>query len=155
MKPSAMLDTNVFNDVLDGLISLESLKEFKLYATHIQMDELKKTKIKNVERFNQLITVFNRIEPKSQSTFSLVLDVSSFDEACMGDGIVYDQILLGLQLRQKRPQKKHESNLNDALIGETAIQADMTLITADSDLLEVVRLLGGRVLKLRNSDERT
>jgi len=38
-----LLDTNVFNDVLDGKISLSKLAGRRVFATHIQHDELNNT----------------------------------------------------------------------------------------------------------------
>jgi hypothetical protein len=54
-----MLDTNVFNRVLDGTLFIPKHGNFSLQATRIQMSELNATK--DAKRRQDLSTVFERI----------------------------------------------------------------------------------------------
>ena len=150
LKPKAMLDTNVFNDILDGRMQLVDLQTFDLWATHIQADEIGRTK--DSLRREELSRIFKELRPDTKATGSFVLGVSRLGEACLGDGETYHKILMGLRAMQKDPEGKNESNIMDALIAETSIQQHMTLITADSHLARVVISLGGTVSRLRRQN---
>lgn len=126
---------------------MDSLNEFKLYATGIQIGELEKTP--DLKRRNQLSEVFHKIKPGLLPTDSCVWDVSSWEECKWGEGNIYAEILKNLELRQRNPTAKHASNIKDALVAETAIKQNLTLITADSFLAEVIELLGGTVVDFR------
>ena len=54
--PKYMLDTNVFNGVFDGKISITSCASLHLLATRIQIAELRATN--NTERRENLLTAF-------------------------------------------------------------------------------------------------
>ena len=55
-----MFDTNVFNHLLDGMTELSTFVErAKFYATHVQIDELKRTS--NEDRKVALLRVFEEV----------------------------------------------------------------------------------------------
>jgi hypothetical protein len=54
-----MLDTNVFNFLLDGKIAVKHFEGYELCATHIQADEISRTG--NVARRLALTTLFTSI----------------------------------------------------------------------------------------------
>jgi hypothetical protein len=58
-----MLDTNVFNDVLDGKISPEVFAGHRLFVIGVQIDEIQATK--KIERRESLLAVFKDIAPTS------------------------------------------------------------------------------------------
>jgi hypothetical protein len=73
-----MLDTNVFNDVVDGKIPVEKFRGARVFATHVQMDELQQAKS---ERAAELLNVFEKIGPQCIATSSATRDVSKWDES--------------------------------------------------------------------------
>ena len=85
---SYMLDTNLFNDALDGKISVGEFSTLHLLVTHIQRDELSATK--NAARAAELYKVFDEIRPDQILTRSAVWDVSRFDQASYSsaDGVL-------------------------------------------------------------------
>lgn len=125
-----MIDTCIFNHLLDGLYSTDDLPMGEYFITHIQQDELQATK--NAERRNELLRTLHVVSPNSQATSVFVLGVSKLNQACIGNGKYYSQILSKLDSR-----KNKKSNRNDAIIGDTAINLGYTLITGDKDFYEV------------------
>lgn len=73
-----MLDTNVFNDVVDNKIAVEEFANLRICATHVQLDEFKKSK---PERAAALMDTFDRIAPSPIVTSSAMWDVSKLDNA--------------------------------------------------------------------------
>jgi hypothetical protein len=53
-----MLDTNVFNHLIDGRIDMNRLQGRKLFATHVQIDEIRKTS--DEARRNELLACSRR-----------------------------------------------------------------------------------------------
>ena len=136
-----ILDTNVYNLVLDGKIDLPVLAgPLSYYATHVQMDELAATP--DEDRRDGLLRRFQAIPAETLPTESLVLDVSRLGHAKVSDGALFSQIRELLDARNNRKA----SNTQDALIAETAINNSLTLVTGDGDLLAVTRALGGLAL---------
>lgn len=138
-----MFDTNIFNCVLDGVVEPTKFHEqAKFYASHVQLDELKATS--NTQRRQELIAVFEEVvENNKVPTESFVLDVSWLDEAKLGDADennLYSKIKAELDKRNKNKP----NNIQDALIAETAIKKQITLITEDIDLLAVTKGFGGK-----------
>lgn len=161
-----MLDTNVFNRLLDGKFELSELPEgAEIYATHVQRDELAATPDSFRERREKLLAIFSgilcervptestvlgvsvlgesKIGGKSISTKSAVYDVSNWDETGFSEEseTLYDQILQELEKLESKPDRK-ESHIRDALIAETAAGNGITLVTADRNLTKVLKRLG-------------
>ncbi len=160
-----MFDTNIFNAVVDGKFDIQSLIDrAEIYITHIQRDELKATP-DGIKR-EQLLSILKIIEqPVSTESFVLgtsrlgqaklgtnkvlptetgIWDLSNWDEFKWGDGKgIYSTILNNL--------KKHKNNIKDALIAESAMINNLTLVTHDSDLFRVVTKLGGAASNLKGT----
>jgi hypothetical protein len=159
-----MFDTVAFNRVLDGAILLDQLRsEVRIYATHIQEDELNNTV--EPSRRSDLKRIFHEFLGQKLSTESLVLDVSKLDESRLNsdnkvptetsvwgigrwgegkwntDGGLYELIRVKLDER-----KKKQNNIQDALIAETAIINKFCLVTDDGNLYSVTKSIGGDVL---------
>lgn len=162
-----MFDTNVFNRVVDNIISLEALDRcITVYATHIQRDELNNTK--NTERRTKLSRLFSDLIVGLDATTSFVVgvsrvgeasvggdrevptesaiwDVSSWDEAnWSSDDDLYAAIKTGLD----RMNGGKPNNVQDALIAETSIKGRYVLVTDDSDLAIVAKQFGGKCLSV-------
>jgi hypothetical protein len=75
-----MLDTNVFNDVLDGRVDANRLKGHKLFVTHIQRDEINMTR--DDARREALLASFAELSTDMSPTSSAVAGVSVAGAAC-------------------------------------------------------------------------
>jgi predicted nucleic acid-binding protein len=139
-----MFDTNVFNRLLDGSVDLGKLASKVCCATHVQSDEIRATK--SAERKSNLENVFTKFLSERLPTQSFVPGVSRLDEVRLGDGELYGELLSRLNQRNKAKP----NNLQDALIGETALANGLTLVTDDPDLHQVVMELGGAVCGLQD-----
>lgn len=139
-----ILDTNIFNRLLDGQIAIAQLPLGQYVATHIQLDEIERTP--DPERRAELHAQFASIIDEVTPTESFVLDFSRLDMARLGDAVVFEQ--LRDTLSAAAPQR-FTANTNDALIGEAAINNGYTLVTADRELASIVRRLGGDVIEFK------
>jgi predicted nucleic acid-binding protein len=138
-----VLDTNVFNRVLDRKFDVSDLPPgADLIASHIQVDELNATS--DPKRREELLLVFKAHARTVVPTESFVLSVSRLGEARLGSGEEYSAIRAELDKRNRgRP-----NNVHDALIAEIAIASGHTLVTADRALSEVAKERGCNVLFL-------
>jgi predicted nucleic acid-binding protein len=141
-----MLDTNVFNAVLDGKVLLASLVGRRLLVTGVQADELRATG--KPERRAALLAVYEEIHPTTlpASSFAFGIEGAGFDQAYWNDGGGNFEKMLA-RLRQLDPKNKNTPNqLRDILIAETAIKNGATLVSGDSNLRQVVSEFGGNAL---------
>jgi hypothetical protein len=86
MSETYMLDTNVFNAVLDGRVFLASSVGRILLVTGIQRDELGATA--KPGRRAALLAVYKEIRPTSlpASSFAFDIEGAGFDQAYWNDG---------------------------------------------------------------------
>lgn len=133
-----MLDTNIFNRILDGQIDFQASNNVTLYVTHIQFDEINNTK--DTVRKNGLLAVFKDVEQEKIPTESSLWGISKWDE-CKWDkeNSLRDAIKTKLDKR-----KKKENNSQDSLIAITAIRRHLILVTNDRNLRETVNELSGK-----------
>lgn len=152
-----ILDTNIFNRLVDNLASIDIFDGWPLYATHIQLAELKNTKNKegNSRREN-LLTKFAAVGPEILPTRSFAIGVSAIGQAGISDGKIYGKVLFAVETNDakhgKRKRKGSANQIRDALIGEVAIESRLLLITEDEGLREAVRDLGGSALSIQEFD---
>lgn len=144
--PSYMFDTNVFNRILDGAVEMSEFRgKAHFYATHVQHDELKRTS--NTQRRQELIAVFEEVIDTKVPTESFVLDGVRLDEARLGsDG---DQTYTAMKGELDKLNRKNPNNTQDALIAETAYKNQFTLVTEDTDLLNVAKKFGGKCADIK------
>jgi predicted nucleic acid-binding protein len=149
---SYMLDTNVFNHLVEGKITVEQFAEYELYATHIQKNELEECP--TLEKRSKLLSIFQFIGPKTLPTPSAVWDVSEWDESCWSDSDgIYGALLNRIIELDRKLRKKSRNPYNqprDALIAETVIKNNLTLITNDKNLTTAIIEHGGTVIDLKN-----
>ncbi len=162
-----MFDTNAFNRILDGVISLRTPTDrLVAYATHIQRDEINNTK--NPERRAALAQVFLDVVADSLPTDSFVLGVSRLGEARLGgerlvptssavwDVSRWDQatwtaadnIYSALKADLDKLNGNKPNNTHDALIAETSVKQGYVLVTDDIDLATVTQKYGGMCLSV-------
>jgi predicted nucleic acid-binding protein len=148
-----MLDTNVFNELLDGHVSIDAFRVRRLVATHVQLDELRATK--NSKRAADLLSTFKEIAPRMGSTASAVWDVSNSDQSTWSaEDSVFENMLARLHQLNADSCKTHRDPKNptrDVLIAHTAININATLISDDAQLRELVSEFGGRAISVRDA----
>jgi predicted nucleic acid-binding protein len=152
-----MLDTNVFNHVLDGRIDPARLQGKRLVATHIQRDEILATG--NAERRDALMALFIEFVPSRAPTSSAVAgisvagasnsgmvptesfvwDVSCWDEAKWPKE---DGLFEALRNDLDDLNGGKANNVKDVLIAETALRNGWTLVTDDRHLAQVASTHG-------------
>jgi predicted nucleic acid-binding protein len=126
-----MFDTNIFNHILDGKSEInEFCGKARFYATHVQIDEIKKTS--DIKRRQELLAIFEEMAGNNKiPTESFVLGVSRLNEAKLGDKKkdLYSKIKTSLDKRNRNKP----NNIEDALIAETSVKNSLVLVTHDSD----------------------
>jgi hypothetical protein len=152
-----MLDTNIFNRVCDGAISLGLLAERRPIATGVQPAELRATA--DAERREALLAIFHVIAPDLVPASSFCFDIpgAGWDEAEWNDGTDRFQKMLARLVCLDLESGRHKSQsgdrllknqISDIVIAETAIKAGVSLISADGNLRKVVKEFGGSSLSL-------
>jgi predicted nucleic acid-binding protein len=136
-----VVDTNIINRLVDGTIQPEDLpNDGQFIATHVQIDELNKTP--DQERRARLFIKFATTVDDVVPTESLVVGISRIGLSKVSDGKTYSSLRTALDARNKGKP----NNGQDSLIAEVAIKRGCVLLTADSDLAEVVENHGCKVL---------
>ena len=143
-----MLDTNIFNRLLDNRLPLSMIEGKYLITTHIQLDEISKTP--NEIRRAELESLFKETKQERVPTESSVWDVSRWDNAkWTSEDSKYPEMLARLSeldKKSKKNAKEPETNrARDILIAETAIANGICLITADRNLATLCTEFGGSV----------
>jgi hypothetical protein len=138
-----MVDTNIINWLVDGSLSTENFSpDAAFVATHIQHDELSKTR--DSKRRQKLIDRFNTFVDSTLPTESTILGISKLNSCKIGDGRIFSRLKSDLDLLNDGKC----NNSEDALIAEVAIVNGHTLITADEDLRTVAEQHGCNVALL-------
>lgn len=133
-----LFDTNTFNAVAKGSLKLANGSDVRIFATHVQIDELAATKSEAIR--SSLLQTFQQILPTEISTSSLVFDISKWDNSEWGieDGIFEKMLhLLEVLERQCRKKSTPENRSRDILILETALRKNLVLVTDDPQLISV------------------
>ena len=147
--PVYMLDTNVFNHVLDGKVDLARLGKARFVVTGIQRDELEKTP--HETRPVALLALFDAVNPAVMlsTTFAFGIEGAGWGQALWNDGSgTVERMRARLKdLDSRKTRRKHFLNQErDTLIAETAIKAQAVLVTGDAAMRQMVEELGGDAL---------
>jgi|BarGraNGADG00211_3_1021988.scaffolds.fasta_scaffold18868_2 predicted nucleic acid-binding protein len=146
---SYIVDTNIFNQLIDGSVAISDLPSDSLFfATHVQIDEINNTK--DSERRAQLFFMFVELKTEIVPTESFVFDISRFDLSKLSDGVLFGKLKHDLDMLNK----SKSNNPQDVLIAEVAIMNGYTLITADRDLADVVEKHGGKIIYTGKKNEK-
>ncbi|PJA87316.1 MAG: hypothetical protein CO141_00115 [Candidatus Moranbacteria bacterium CG_4_9_14_3_um_filter_42_9] len=175
-----IFDTNVFDELLNSKIDLESLPiNFKYYITHIQEDEIESMGDDKKGKKDQLLSILNKFSGKLIPTEANVLGVSQFGACKLGNGVKipteaavwgvskWDECKWGngvkiptesfvLDVSKLDGEAKLDGttyfeslqngnlrHIEDALIGETAIVNNLTLVSNDENFRSKIQKLGG------------
>jgi predicted nucleic acid-binding protein len=147
---SYMLDTNVFNRLLDQKISTSLFAGHHVIATGIQASELKATR--NDERRASLLGVFKEVAPVPTlaSTFALDIEGAGFDQAYWNDGTGRFEKTLARLEALDRTNNRSANQTRDILIAETAIKNGAILVSGDLNLRQVMSEFGGHAVSLED-----
>jgi rRNA-processing protein FCF1 len=143
-----MFDTNIFNRILDEKIDINnfSKKEYDYFVTHVQYDELNKTR--DSERRKKLLKVFKSLHKKEIATESCLMNISKMNKSKMGNGNLHKKILSELQKLEGKKKSKHNQPI-DALIVETSLSNSIVLVTNDIKLKKLMGSIGGTAISLQ------
>jgi hypothetical protein len=139
-----MLDTTEFNAVAKGVIPLPTYTGFRVFATHVQLDELNNDP--DDQRRAQLISTFEEIGPEKLPTETALWDISKWDEAkYSADDGLFDRMLT--RLIELDGRDRGENQRRDILIAETAIKNGLIFLSGDYKLRTVTTEFGGRAVQ--------
>lgn len=137
MVQGVMFDSNAFDKILDGSLKIDDLEksknEFDYYITHIQTDELSNVPDSKKDKRQTLVLYLANIRPRLIPTSCAVWDNSKWGFSKWGGGKYYEKLV-----------NDFKNNINDAIIGDTAISEDLILVTNDNRLKNKVIELGGK-----------
>ena len=143
---SYVLDTNIFNKLVDGTINPADLpSDGAFVATHIQIDEINNTN--DSGRRAQLYLMFAKVRPKIIPTESFAFGVSRWGNAKFSHGALF------MKLKQELDAMNgsKSNNIQDVMIAEVALANSFTLLTSDRHLAEAVEKIGGKVVLFKTS----
>jgi len=142
-----MLDTNIFNAILDDKISVASISRHQLLTTGVQPGEIRATNC--ASRRAALLAVFEEVEAASIPASSFAFDVegAGWGQAYWNDGTGNFQKMLS-RLNALGRKKDELNPIRDILIAETAIKNGATLVSNDRHLRQVVVEFGGNAIDL-------
>lgn len=130
-----VVDTSLINKLVDGSAHVDELpKDGEFIATHIQIDEINRTK--DEERRAKLFLTFSKNVNDIVPTETFVLGKSRLGEGKLSDEETYKKIKNHLDSLNNGKQ----NNIDDALIAEVALINGFILLTADYHLYEVAQL---------------
>ncbi|MBY6243959.1 type II toxin-antitoxin system VapC family toxin [Methylosinus sp. Sm6] len=154
MSEKYMLDSNLFDRLIDGKVVIPPNRVVHLLATGVQLDELRKCP--DLARREQLLALFDEIIPSLTPTSSFAFDIAGagWGEAPWNDGSGnYEKMLARLQkLDEEKGKKPGGDGLGqhrDILIAETAIKNQATLVTDDGPLLKLFAEFGERAINAK------
>jgi predicted nucleic acid-binding protein len=133
-----ILDTNIFNRLVDGNFLLNELPpDTEFVATHIQIDELNKTK--DTEKRAKLFLRFVETTAAVVPTESFTIGISRIGHAKINKE---DNLAQHIKNELDGLNKVKPNNIQDALIAEVAAVNNFILVTADYDLAQISRKYG-------------
>ncbi|MDM0024630.1 type II toxin-antitoxin system VapC family toxin [Variovorax saccharolyticus] len=140
-----MLDTNVFNRVVEGEFAREDLPpDAELFVTHQQVAELANTPDSHKEKRIQMMLALLAWRPILVPT-AMVWDASRWGHSAWSDADDFAALRSALDgLNKCKP-----NNVADCLIAEAAFSHGHTLVTTDGDLAATLQAHGGLVVKLK------
>lgn len=146
-----MLDTNCFDRILDGNLSLRIPTGVTLICTGVQRDELDRSY--PPDRRDALLKIFSDTAPRIALASSFCFDIegAGFGQARWNDGTgCFDQMLarlIELDSQNKKKPKDSRNQIRDIVNAETALKGGLVLVTADENLVQVIIEFGGTALR--------
>jgi hypothetical protein len=145
MTKRLMLDTNIFNRVVDKQLNVSVFNGCRLFATSVQMEELRRTG--DAAQRNELLSVFQNLAPERKIATGVWDDSPWGDAAWSAEDGLYERLTRALTELDRRKRKLRSANLSrDVRIAEAAIRASLTLVSDDCNLRKVVSDIGGAAI---------
>lgn len=161
MKRKFMLDTNIFDAIVEEKTDINNLPaNYEFYVTHIQKDEIDAIdKPEKQDKKKKLSSFFKELKQETIPTESFILGTSKLGNAKLSrvptESAVYGVSKYGEAKYTskdsliKKIRKGNLKHTEDALIGETAIKNNLTLVTNDPQFLKKVISLGGKAITFK------
>lgn len=149
-----MLDTNCFDRILDGEVSLHLPAGTTLICTGVQRDEL--DRCPDPARREKLLKTFETLSPeiKLASSFCFDIEGAGWGQAYWGDNTGrFDRMLERLKEEDRKKKKKYRDPRNpirDIVNAETALNGKMFLVTADDNLRKIMLEFGGTAISFQD-----
>jgi len=147
-----MLDTDVFNHVIDGRVDPALFRGRRLIVVGVQADEF--TRCSDPGRTARLKEWFEQLAPVTVLASAFMFDVegAGLDQAYWSQDpdrvqAMYDRLAeldRDMCLKKRRKQKDPLNQWRDVAIADTAITRGAVLVTGDRALRQVVTEFGGR-----------
>jgi hypothetical protein len=141
-----MLDTNIFNWLLENPRLAERLSEFLLVGTFVQEREIRSTRCD--QKRNELLRIFTYFISQTERPYTTFWG-DPWNSRWSDDDSLFQKMKERLETLDRASGKKNKNPLNqrnDVQIAETAIKADLTMLTGDSNLAILTREFGGIVI---------
>ena len=122
-----MLDTNIFNHLVEGGIKPEDLPSVPIFSAHLQPDEIQNTT--DLDKREKLLSFFKTCDPSETMVMTFVVGDARLEKTQLGEGELHAKILNNLNSREIR-----KSNNKEAQIAESSYLNGLTLVTDDRDL---------------------
>lgn len=130
IKKKIMFDTNVFDKLQTIIEKLEKTTDnYEYYITTIQIDEIASIPDTKIETRKMNILLLARLRAIIVPLSFCVLGKARLGYAKMGNGLIYHNML-----------NENKNNLGDALIADTSVSEECTLITEDIKLYKKMKL---------------
>jgi predicted nucleic acid-binding protein len=140
-----MLDTTEFNAVMKGELPISAVSGQRLFATHIQLDQLNRTPCGETRA--KLRAAFKDVAPKNLATESFAIGISRIGDAKLSaEDSDFKSMLARLKALDRAGKNRHMNQCCDILIAETAIRNGLTLVSGDANLRKVTNEFGGRAI---------
>ena len=152
-KQRVMLDTSAINAIVNKIIDDEFLASVEAFQTHVQVDELGRTK--DSRKAAQLLEKAHEIAAKVPTTTAVWGD-SRWGEAKWSDGSRYIKMLkrhVALDLVARKRPRDPMNQSRDVRIAETAIDEACILISGDKELIALIREFDGEAVDFRVPSE--
>lgn len=141
-----MLDTHLFDRVLDGLLPISALTGQRLFVTAVQVAEVQAMPNTKAVRRASLLRTIELVAPNWQAAASFCADIegAGADQAEVNDGTGrFEEMLARLKALDPKPPKKDANQIRDIVIAETALKFGATLVSDDVALRTVMAEFGG------------
>jgi predicted nucleic acid-binding protein len=138
-----ILDTNIFNRIVDRGAERDLFQGLALIGTYVQRLEIEGCPQEH--RKDELLTIFAEFASAMELPFTTHWGDPWGTRWSDTDGL-YEQILAAVRKLDKKTRSPNQER--DAQIAETAIKGDLTLISEDKNLRDVVQSFGGKAIGL-------
>lgn len=119
-----MFDSNAFDKAIDNLDEIKEIsKKNNFFMTYVQEQELYNIPQDKYKKMKEIFKMINETGVRNVPTTIFLLNRTPLGSGKLGNGKIYKELL-----------NADKTNVNDALIGETAVTEGYALVTNDKQL---------------------